>query len=123
MLLKTRSFLLAVTCQCLVVTALHPAVGETLHSAPTLSGPVAEYNFDEGSGTTVSDLSGNGNNGTITGATWTSQGQFGNALDFTPPSWVTVNDSNSLDLTSGMTLEAWVYPTVTPTTWTTVIFK
>ena len=37
-------------------------------SAP--SGLVAAYAFDEGSGSTVSDASGNGNGGTISAATW-----------------------------------------------------
>ena len=36
---------------------------------------------------------------------------------------VTVPDSASLDLTTGMTLEAWVYPTVQPSGWRTVITK
>jgi hypothetical protein len=38
-------------------------------------------------------------------------------------SWVTVTDSSSLDLTNGMTLEAWVHPTAAPGTWTTVLLK
>ncbi|MBI2530552.1 MAG: PKD domain-containing protein [Candidatus Diapherotrites archaeon] len=39
--------------------------------------------FNEGTGTTASDSSGNGNNGTLTnGPTWTSSGVFGNALHF-----------------------------------------
>ena len=60
----------------------------------------------------VTDASGNGNNGTISGATWTTSGKYGNALMFNGTSaLVTVNDSNSLDLTAGMTLEAWLYPT------------
>ena len=35
--------------------------------------------FDEGAGTTVKDLSGNGNNGTIKGATWVD-GKTGKAV-------------------------------------------
>jgi len=35
-------------------------------------GLVGYWNFNEGSGTTVTDLSGNGNNGTINGATWST---------------------------------------------------
>ena len=89
----------------------------------TVAGLVAGYNFDEGSGTTVTDVSGFGNTGTISGATWTSQGKFGNALNFDGFSLVTVNDSDSLDLTTGMTLEAWLYPKVNPPTWTTVLMK
>jgi hypothetical protein len=85
---------------------------------------VAAYSFDEGSGTTVTDLSGNGNTGTINGASWTSQGKFGNALNFDGISnWVTVNASNSLNLASGMTLEAWAYPTAATGTWTTILLK
>ena len=39
--------------------------------------------FNEGTGTTTADSSGNGNNGTLTsGPTWTSSGVFGNALHF-----------------------------------------
>jgi hypothetical protein len=59
----------------------------------------------------VLDRSGNGNTGTIAGASRTTSGKYGRALSFNGSSnWVTVADSNSLDLTSGMTLEAWVYP-------------
>ncbi len=75
-------------------------------------GLVASYSFAEGSGTVVHDSSGNGNNGVITGATWTTSGRLTNALQFDgKSSWVTVPDSSSLDLTTGMTLEAWVNAT------------
>src|SRR5262245_30616145 len=43
---------------------------------------VAAYSFDQGAGTTVADASGIGNTGTISGATWTTSGKFGNALSF-----------------------------------------
>ena len=36
---------------------------------------------------------------------------------------VTVNDANLLDLTTAMTLEAWVYPTVAPSGWRAIIAK
>ena len=38
------------------------------------TGLVAHYTFDEGSGSTVQDQSGNGNNGTIYGATYVPHG-------------------------------------------------
>src|SRR5436189_3739506 len=87
-----------------VVCAVAKASPEPSPDVVTVAGLVAAYNFDEGSGLMVNDLSGNGNNGTITGATFTA-GKFGGGLSFDGISnWVTVNDATSLDLTSGMTL-------------------
>src|SRR5271155_621990 len=94
------------------------------HVHASSSGLVASYSFNEGSGTTVGDSSGNGNNGTISGATWTTAGKYGNALSFNgTSSRVIVNDSSSLHLSSGMTLEAWVYPSSVPSGWQDIIYK
>ena len=61
----------------------------------------------------MNDVSGNGNNGTAANITWTTSGKYGNALSFNgSSSRVTVPDSASLHLTTAMTLEAWVYPTI-----------
>jgi Concanavalin A-like lectin/glucanases superfamily/Fibronectin type III domain len=93
-------------------------------TGPPLTGLVAAYGFNEGTGTTVNDASGNSNTGTVSGATWTTLGRYGRALSFDGVNdWVTVNPSGSLNLTTRMTLEAWVYPTVTPSEWSTVIHK
>lgn len=87
-------------------------------AATTPSAPaslVAAYGFDEGSGTTAADESGNGNTGAILGPTWTTSGKYGNALEFNGTNaWVWINDSQSLHLTNAMTLEAWVYPFTLP---------
>ena len=85
------------------------------------SGLVATYGFEEGGGLTARDGSGNNNNGTLNGATWVP-GRFGNGLSFDGNDWVTVNDAGLLDLTTGMTLEAWVRPT-TISGWRSAIFK
>jgi len=83
-------------------------------ATPGSAGLVAAYGFNEGAGTTVFDKSGNGLNGVISGATWITQGKFGNALSFNGTSdWVTVSNASPLNLTTGMTLEAWVFPTAT----------
>ena len=88
------------------------------------TGLVAAYNFDAGSGSTLVDISGNNRNGAISGATWVTTGKFGKALSFDGVNdWVTIADTSALDLTTDMTLEAWVYPTATPTTWSTVLLK
>jgi hypothetical protein len=98
------------------------SVSNTAPPPPT--GLVASYGFNEGTGTKVTDLSGNGNNGTTRGTTWTTAGKYAGAATFDgTSSWVTVNDANTLDLTTGMTLEAWVYPTALGTGWRTVILK
>jgi hypothetical protein len=77
----------------------------------TLPGLVAAYSFDEATGSTVADLSGNGNDGTISGAAW-GAGIHGTGLTFDgQDDWVTIPESDSLDLSTGMTLEAWVRPT------------
>jgi concanavalin A-like lectin/glucanase superfamily protein/Big-like domain-containing protein len=87
----------------LVALALLPAAS----ADEPARGLVAAYGFDEGSGGLVSDASGNGHVGTISGATWAS-GRHGGALSF--------NGTNaSVDLGAlgtfyqgGFTLEAWV---------------
>jgi hypothetical protein len=81
-------------------------------SVGNTSGLVAAYGFNASSGTTALDSSGLGNTGTISGATWHTQGKFGSALAFDGVNDVVmVNDAPALDLTTSMTAEAWVYPT------------
>ena len=88
------------------------------------TGLVAAYSMDQGSGTSLPDVSGTGNNGAISGATWAATGKFGSALSFNGSSnIVTVPDSASLDLTTGMTTEAWVQPGTLAGNWRTVLFK
>ncbi len=66
---------------------------------------MAAYGFDEGSGTTVTDQSGNGHNGTVANTTWAATGKYGKALSFNGTSaMVTIPDAASLHLTTGMTL-------------------
>ena len=90
----------------------------------TVSGLVAAYAFDEGTGTTVADSSGNNYTGTITAATWTTSAKFGKALSFNgSSSWVAIPATTSLNLTTGMTLEAWVNPTTVNGNWRDVIYK
>jgi hypothetical protein len=85
---------------------------------------VAHWKFDEGSGTTAADSSGNGNNGTLTNSpTWTS-GLYSNAISFDG-----INDLVSVPNTvslnpSLISMTAWVYNfACTPTTDTHVIRK
>ena len=90
----------------------------------TASRPVAAYDFEEASGSKVIDASGQGNHGTRSGNSRITQGRFGKALSFDGLNdWVTVNGAASVDLTTGMTVEAWVYPTESMTGWRTLLTK
>jgi hypothetical protein len=96
----------AVVCLLTLVTFLGVA------PAAAQSNPVAAYNFNETTGTSAADVTGNGRTGTVSGATWTTAGRFGGALSFDGVNdRVNIADHALLDLTTGMTLEAWIYPT------------
>jgi hypothetical protein len=93
-------------------------------SPASTPGLVAAYGFSEGSGSLIGDRSGNGNAGSTTGTAWTTAGRFGSALVFNgTTSWVTVPHSAALNLSTALTIEAWVYPTVAPAGWRTVVAK
>jgi methionine-rich copper-binding protein CopC len=103
-----------------------PSSGVTVQvsfQATSTAGLVAAYTFNEGSGTTLTDSTSNHNNGTISNATW-APGRFGgSALSFNGVnSWVTINSSSSLNLTTGMTLEAWVNP-ASLADWSAILLK
>jgi len=71
-------------------------------------GPVAAWDMDEGSGAKINDQSGNHNDGTISGATWTS-GKYGSALQFDGvDDYVDCGNDNSLNATDAITIGAWV---------------
>ncbi|HSC92403.1 MAG TPA: LamG-like jellyroll fold domain-containing protein [Gaiellaceae bacterium] len=112
-------------------TLVAPATATTYTATYTTGGPppppaglVAAYGFDAGSGTTAADATGKGHTGTINGPTWVTTGRYGNALSFDGVNdIVTVADANDLDLTTGMTLEAWVNPAALGNSWRTVLMK
>ena len=83
---------------------------------------VAAYGLDEGAGTTATDRTTNHNGSIAGGATWTA-GRYGSALSFNgTSSMVTINDSPSLDMANGLTLEAWIRPASTGG-WRDVVYR
>jgi hypothetical protein len=91
---------------------------------PPPLGLVAAYSFNTVSGSTVADVSGNNNNGTVSNAVGTSGGKYGGALSFNGTSArVNVPNTASLQLSSAMTLEAWVRPAVVSNAWRDVVYK
>jgi hypothetical protein len=86
-------------------------VSVTVNNVPAAAAPVLALGFNDGSGSTARDSSPSRNNGTLSGATWTTSGKAGGALSFDGSNdRVTVPDASSLDLTKALTLEAWVRP-------------
>ena len=79
----------------------------TVLSASATPQPIASYNFDEGAGATANDQTGNGYNGTVFGAAWTSAGKNAGALNFDG-----VNDYVGLGTWvvpgNALTMSAWV---------------
>ena len=98
-------------------------VSVTPAAPPPAPGLVLALTFDETSGGTAVDASGGGRDGTIRGAVRVA-GRSGGALQFDGvDDWVTVLDAAALDLSSAMTLEAWVNPARAMTGWQTILLK
>ena len=73
-------------------------------------GLVAEWHFDEGSGNVLVDSSGNGNDGTIYGATWTT-GISGKALRFDGvDDYINIDPNPFASGSDAGTIDAWIYP-------------
>lgn len=86
-------------------------------------GMVAEWKLNEGQGDVIKDGAGHENKGRITGATWIECGT-GHALWFEhADTYVDCGHGASLDLTGPVTIEAWVYPAVRPSSETGIAGK
>ena len=81
-------------------------------SANPIGGPIGWWRFDEGSGTTTADFSGNGLTGTFNHSpTWTTSGEINDALSFvhaTPQNYVGVPNNSILSGMSTLTVAFWV---------------
>jgi hypothetical protein len=107
--------------------ALGPAEVRDAMSTPVkrraVPGLVAAYGFDAGRGQVLSDASGQGNTGAILGARWTKAGRFGPGLRFAGRETVRVPASASLDLTTAVTLMAWIRPSQRQSGWRIVLVR
>src|SRR5258706_8323985 len=84
-----------------------PSSAPSLTASPVL--PAATYGFNEGSGNTTADASGNANMGTLSGPYWTTAGRYGSALSFNGTNaYVEAANSNSLNPGTAATFSAWV---------------
>jgi hypothetical protein len=79
------------------------------------SGLVARWNLNEGTGTNINDQSGDQNTGLINGAPQWVNGTYGTALSLSGTgSYISVNDSASLNPTGQMTISFWFLANGTP---------
>ncbi len=89
-------------------TSVRYGVGDTDELGFTMPDPIAHWNFDEGSGTSLQDVSGNGNTGTLTNMDASTDwvpGKYGKALDFDgSDDWV---DLGSLGSYTAGTISFW----------------
>src|SRR3989339_2070694 len=96
----------------IVVTALYSSalpVSVNIIATPSANSPIGEWRFEEGTGTTAADTSGGNNNGILVNSPTWLNGKVGKALQFDGlNTYVTISDSNVLDLTTGISIEAWV---------------
>ena len=92
----------------LVVTGCRatPLDAVTIDPHTLLTGLVAHWTFDEGSGATVVDHSGNGHNGMLVGGTWLGAGRFGGALELALDDTVTFE--NFPPATPNWTVSVWL---------------
>ena len=95
-----------------ITASISGAIPVTVNIAATPSSvdpSVAKWHFDEGSETTANDSSGNNNTGILINNPQWVDGKENKALEFDGlNTYVNVNDSNSLDVTNALSIEAWV---------------
>jgi hypothetical protein len=93
-------------------------LGLVLANAANAADPnlVGWWKFDDGSGTTASDSSGNGNNGTLQGNPLWVAGKIGGALEFDGDDSVNLGNASMLNLgTDNWAITAWIKTTITGT--------
>ena len=88
---------------------------------PDAAGLVAHYTFDEGSGDTVADASGNGNDGIINGDSVWSTGVIGGAMTFGGNDYVDCGNDASLVIRDAITVACWIKVAAFVNDWETII--
>ena len=97
-----------------------------ISTAAELEGLVVYFAFEEGAGKTVADLSGNGQDGKLEGDTSWTDGKFGKSVNFGGKNGIVrVEHSDAFEFTDGITIAAWILPTLKagPGTWQLIAAK
>ena len=97
-------------------TLVVPSVAQSYTATYSLASPptglMGAWGFNEGSGTTTADASGNGNTATlVNGPTWVT-GKYGKGLSFDQSNdYLSLANSSSLDISgNAMTMSMWIDP-------------
>ena len=99
---------------------------QSVSTAAELEGLVVYFAFEEGAGKTVKDLSGNGQDGKLEGDTTWTDGKLGKAVNFGGKNGIVrVEHSDAFEFTDGITIAAWIKPTLEagPGTWQLIAAK
>src|SRR5689334_15610482 len=106
------------------LVALVPVWLAPARATAQTAGPVAAYAFDETSGTTALDASGNGNNGVLTNGPLFVVGKNANGVRLDGVNdYVNLGNPASLRLTGSMTLSAWINSSAFPADDAAIISK
>ena len=96
---------------CLLVACALGALSLSGEGRAAAPGLIAAYAFDEGEGAVAADASGNDHGAALQGVAWSDAGRHGGALAFDGAASVGEIPAHAeLDLSAGMTIEAWVRP-------------
>ncbi|HYE86931.1 MAG TPA: carboxypeptidase regulatory-like domain-containing protein, partial [Vicinamibacterales bacterium] len=99
-----------------VTVTAHGLLGEVVTQQRVIivdrTSPVARWAFDEGTGLTAADSTGNGHTATLlNGTAWSAVGQFGKAIALDGmDDGVTAPGSADFDIVNALSLSAWVLP-------------
>ena len=95
-----------------VIVLICSVIGSGLASADLPEGLVFLMDFEEGSGDTVHDLSGFGNDGVVEGKVDWVNGKYGKAFNFDGATNIAVENAEPLSaLTHPMSVGLWINPT------------
>jgi plastocyanin/regulation of enolase protein 1 (concanavalin A-like superfamily) len=104
--------------------AISDGIGDTATATVnvTIPGLQAYYQFNEGTGTTTADATGDGYTGTISGATWTTGVQSSSGLAFNGTSSYVGLPALNLN-TNTVTISGWVLRNGTQSSWSGLVFS
>ncbi len=95
------------------ITTVFLAASFQVSTAKETNGLLVYFAFEDGAGETVTDLSGNGQDGILEGDTSWTRGKYGKGLNFGGENgFVRVPHSRQFEFTEGITICAWIRPTL-----------